>query len=636
MKHSHLIIGLICSVLLTGCGGGSSNSSTTSPPVTQPQPGPVTYPVGGTITGLNGEATLTAGTQTLVVTESGEFTFPKNFASGSSITFEVVNSPFTQTCSVPDTGKRTVTKAVTDLAVTCAPLGILTGRVNNYHTGAGLEGINITVTSHDADANEQMRAVAVTDASGDFTVDGLGISDRFVINAYGTGYASRTEIFKNSEAEPNVNHSTLVLTSDYSEAFVATQPATLAVNGRTMVELPANAFVDAEGNLVTGNILPSLTIIDASSDATVMPGNYETRDENGTVNLIESFGAIDASFRDADGNRLQLAPGVSATISIPLASRILPAAAPATVPLFYFDEQTGYWIVEGEARLVSTPQGFVYRGTVDHFTTWNADVMYVSVNVLGCVRDANGNALSNARVTATGRDYIGQSVAYTNSEGNFSVRARPASSILLTSISGSQGDTVIVETGTEESTVDECLRLSQGSATITLTWGQNPSDLDSHWFGPTANGGEFELYFFNRTVEVEGTVFDLDVDDVSSFGPEVVTVPDFPLPGTYRYVVKRYAGTSTILASPARVELNLNGVVHVYSPTNATGPVTSHWHVFNIIVDTAGTPTVVPVQVFSNDKSNPNLSMLAPLNTNIRETTGMSRAQKTERKNYAK
>lgn len=640
MKYPHLFVSLICSVLLTGCGGSSSDSSpntppptTTPPPINEPEPEPLAYSVGGAVTGLNGNLTLTAGTQTLAVTQSGTFAFPNNFANGANITLGVANSPFTQTCSVNGAAQRTVTAAVTDLAVSCTPLGVLNGAVNNYHTGVGLDGINITVTSADANGNEQMRATAVTNASGNFTVDGLGVSDRFVINAYGTGFASRTEIFSNSAAEPNVNHSTLVLTSEYSEEFVATTPATLAVNGMTMVELPANAFVDAAGNVVTGNIVPSLTVIDASSDANVMPGNYETRDENGVVNLIESYGAIDATFRDTNGNRLQLAPGVSATISIPLASRITPSTAPATVPLFYFNETTGYWVVEGEATLVETPQGFVYRGTVNHFTTWNADVMYISINVLGCVADANGNPLANTRVTATGRDYIGQSVTYTDAEGNFSIRVRPESEILLTSTQGSQGDTVIVTTGTEGKTVEECLQLSQGSATVTLTWGQHPRDLDSHWFGPRVTGSEFELYYGRKTVEVDGTVFELDVDDVTSYGPEVVTIPNFPLPGTYRYVVNHYAGSSNTLASPARVELNLNGVIHVYSPANAAAGVAKYWHVFNIVVDTAGTPTVVPVQIFSSDDE---LESSNSLNSLFSEQIRNRSALRTETKHYAK
>ena len=71
----------------------------------------------------------------------------------------------------------------------------------------------------------------------------------------------------------------------------------------------------------------------------VMPGNYQT----GTAaapQLIESNGALQVEFADADGTKLQLAAGQTATIRIPAVSRG-GAALPTTIPLFYLDETTG-------------------------------------------------------------------------------------------------------------------------------------------------------------------------------------------------------------------------------------------------------------------------------------------------------
>lgn len=634
MKITHLSFALLSSLLLVACGGSSgggsknssspssasssalssnlssstSSSSTLSSSVSSSssQPStPVTYSLGGSVSGLDGSLTLKAGDQSVAIAQNGAFSFAAPFTAGTQISLSLNDIPFRQQCAITSETSFALQNNVDNISVTCTPLGVLTGNISSYHTGSPINQAYVTVTAIDSNGETLMNASARTNESGAFRIVGLGIATRFVLNAWGDGFATRSEVFSNSAEQPNVDRSALVLQANYSTAFSASSAANLVVDGQTLVELPANAFVTANGSPATGTITPALTIIDPSGDAGVMPGNYEVRDPaTGAISLMESFGAIDASFRDADGNSLQLAPGISATISIPVASRINTATAPTSVPLFYFDETSGYWVQEGEATLVQVEGEYVYRGTVTHFTTWNADRIYETVNLRGCVRDAANNPLGNVRIVASGRDYIGQSTAYSDANGTFVIPVRRESSVLITSISGSQSDTIIASSSAEDSEITNCLQLAESSATITLTWGENPEDLDSHWFVPhPTTTDEYEIYFGNKTQEVNGVVFDLDVDDVTSFGPEVVTVPDFPHAGTYRYVVKLYSGSGTIASSPARVELNLRGNIHVFSPAQASGDQSDrYWHVFNIQVDAEGNTNLATIQEFTDSE----------------------------------
>jgi uncharacterized protein YfaP (DUF2135 family) len=125
-----------------------------------------------------------------------------------------------------------------------------------------------------------------------------------------------------------------------------------------------------------------------------------------------------------------------------------------------------------------------------------------------------------------------------------------------------------------------------------LTWGEDPSDLDTRFFGRSAvnSADDFHVDYTQRSVVVNGITIDLDVDDVTSFGPEVVTIPAFPYEGVYRYSVHLFSGTGSIQASPARVELNLAGDTFVYIPP--TGTPTECWAVFDIAVDISGFPTL--------------------------------------------
>ena len=100
---------------------------------------------------------------------------------------------------------------------------------------------------------------------------------------------------------------------------------------------------------------------------------------------------------------------------------------------------------------------------------------------------------------------------------------------------------------------------------IVLTWGLNPSDLDSHLTGPAAGGGRFHVYFANRS-EVVGTdtYAELDVDDVTSYGPETISIVE-QLAGTYRYSVHDFTnGGSTNSSALA----NSGAVVRVYRGAN--------------------------------------------------------------------
>lgn len=93
---------------------------------------------------------------------------------------------------------------------------------------------------------------------------------------------------------------------------------------------------------------------------------------------------------------------------------------------------------------------------------------------------------------------------------------------------------------------------------IVLSWGETPSDLDAHLTGPIENDtSRFHIYFFNKTdINTEAN---LDIDDVTSFGPETITIPQ-PIEGTYRYSVHNYSNKGArmshyLAASRAKVKV---------------------------------------------------------------------------------
>ena len=471
--------------------------------------------------------------------------------------------------------------SVTDVVEPSLTLNI---QSKNYFTGDLIEGAMISVSSTLNGAI--VTNTGTTDANGELNISLPEDAQRIIVNGDADGYGEYSVIVTSDDQDINL----FLQPSNLETSFDPSTEFTLDVLGLSIVSLPANAFVDENGDAPTGDINAELTIIDPSTDPELMPGNFETIDATtGEVGLIESFGAINATFNDAEGNSYNLADNQTATIRIPLATGS--TNPPATIPLYHFNEETGYWDQEGTATL-SADQAY-YEGTVSHFSTWNADSLYESVQINGCLQDQTGSAINNARIQTQGVDYSGQSITYSDIDGNFSIPAKSDATVLLSAF-GIDGlsRTTTLSTDDQDIIQDNCITLEPGAAVITLTWGENPRDLDTQFFGPNSADDEspFLVYYSNQEIVLNESSVSLDVDDVTSYGPEVTTISSFPYAGRYSYAVKHFSGSSDIAASPARVELDYLGDIQIFSPP--TGEASLCWGVFDFVVNDQGEVTI--------------------------------------------
>ncbi len=110
---------------------------------------------------------------------------------------------------------------------------------------------------------------------------------------------------------------------------------------------------------------------------------------------------------------------------------------------------------------------------------------------------------------------------------------------------------------------------------VTLTWGENPRDLDLHCWTPGIEGREYHIYYADRGAISLAPYAELDHDDVTSYGPENITVYE-NFPGEYVFAVYHYSGSGTISTSGGRVRIvdPAGGTYEVEVPMGATG---SHW-----------------------------------------------------------
>lgn len=173
-----------------------------------------------------------------------------------------------------------------------------------------------------------------------------------------------------------------------------------------------------------------------------------------------------------------------------------------------------------------------------------------------------------------------------------------------------------------------------GELRVILTWGESPSDLDSHMFGPKmGNPSEiFHIYYRNKKYSDNDLIADLDLDDTSSYGPETTTVHQLASSGIYSFYVHDYtnrnsSSSSKLSESSAKVQIykgnSLRCTLNV--PVNTGGTV---WHVFDY---DAATDTITPVNTFGYS-SDP--QTLSPARVQSNQVNGIQTSTITEEEVY--
>jgi uncharacterized protein YkwD len=134
--HTEVLSILVLIGLLTACGGGGSGSSSSGSGGNSGNGSTSTsHTVGGSISGLNGAASLSLnGGPAQAVSSDGSFVFSSSLASGNTYAVTVVTAPTGETCAVSN-GSGTVGSAnVTNITITCAVPSGTSVPPNTYST----------------------------------------------------------------------------------------------------------------------------------------------------------------------------------------------------------------------------------------------------------------------------------------------------------------------------------------------------------------------------------------------------------------------------------------------------------------------------------------------------------------------
>jgi hypothetical protein len=280
-----------------------------------------------------------------------------------------------------------------------------------------------TVTGSVIDENNKPVANAVvtagtattnTDAMGNFSFRNIVVS---VLNGSVTvtkaGYFKGIRNFVTEEGKNNFVKIQLI--KQTLTGIIASASGGVITTSNATITFPANAFVTAAGAPYTGNVKVYAAWIDPTAPnlPLVVPGDLRGLNSSNGEYLLKSYGMVGAELKDDNGNPLKIATGKTATISFPIPTS-LESTAPATIPLWHFDEATNRWREEGTA----TKTGNTYVGQVNKFSFWNVDVpanfVYLDMRL---INSANNLPLANTLVKITSLATNTSAYDHTNDSG---------------------------------------------------------------------------------------------------------------------------------------------------------------------------------------------------------------------------
>jgi hypothetical protein len=310
---------------------------------TDPEQGTLTYlwdlGNGQTAQGQKVQTSFAGGTHTVKLT----VTDPLGLSHSVSNTI-VVNS-------APATGQAALTLKVIDL------------------TGAALSGASVQFAGQ----------TATTNAQGVAQLAGVPVGTATLLRVGKAGFISQV-------TQQSLGAGTTLSSLRISLRPVGTTATldaetggTLTAPNGTSIVMPPNALIDSSGTGVSGNVQVQMTPI-AGADA-AFPGEGRAISAAGAESRLMTYGMLDVVFTK-NNQKLQLAPGKTAQLKMNLAIdnhlNGSPVAVGDPIPTWWFNENSGVWIEEGQGQVVASstaPTGKALTMTVNHFTSWNWDLL---------------------------------------------------------------------------------------------------------------------------------------------------------------------------------------------------------------------------------------------------------------------
>lgn len=254
-----------------------------------------------------------------------------------------------------------------------------------------------------------------TDVNGVFIINNANVYQKFAyITAKKAGFIDGSRAMVPTSGKNNVK--IMLLPNAPLETIQSGVVSEVSIYSGTKVKFQGG-FQDENGNNYNGSVQVSMFHLTPTDEnlSKLMPGMLYAQTETNQEAVLETFGMLNVELRGSAGQKLNIKEGQTAEITIRIDDSQI-ATAPSSIPLWHFDEERGYWKEDG----VATKVGNKYVGEVSHFSWWNCDAPFPTVNLTLTVVNANGNPISNIGVGIIGNGNTWPALGLTDNDGQVS------------------------------------------------------------------------------------------------------------------------------------------------------------------------------------------------------------------------
>ena len=204
------------------------------------------------------------------------------------------------------------------------------------------------------------------------------------------------------------------------------------------LSFPADAIMTKNGQPYDGPVSVYGQPIKADDPdlSTKMPGDLVGITNEGAKGALGSLGMMVVELKSPTGDLLQVKTGSHVEMQMVVPASKL-STAPATIPMWYFNEATGYWREDGQAALV----GNTYVAQLSHFSYWNCDAYFELVEWGATFIYEDESPASQVSVCLTILSLNTTRCDYTNNEG-FVGGAVAANEAMLLEVKSPCGDVI--------------------------------------------------------------------------------------------------------------------------------------------------------------------------------------------------
>lgn len=258
----------------------------------------------------------------------------------------------------------------------------------------------------------------VSDENGVFRIKNAQVRENLAqVKIEKPGYFKGSRSFRPVfEANPFVR--VVLLAKTTAGAFDASTGGQVELAGQKVsLDFQAGSIVDDNGQAYSGQVSVAIQYLDptASDLDQRMPGNLLGFNDRDGVQALSTFGMVAVELTGAQGQHLQLAENLPATLSVEVPAGLL-GKAPSSIPLWHYDETVGIWMEEGEAQL----QNGRYVGLVSHFSFWNCDAPFPVIHMEGSLfLESSNNPLPGVKIQITVLSSSVTGFGWTNENGVF-------------------------------------------------------------------------------------------------------------------------------------------------------------------------------------------------------------------------